>query len=235
MKGTKKAKQTEETKQCSKKDCRKVKPISEFSLQKNGKLRSYCKECGRKMCKAYKARNKEHVSEYNKEYKQEHQEDISQYNHQYNKNNREAIQKRQRVTHRIRRRVDKNYYTGTILRSRLNVFIKRGTDKGFIEDMIGCSHLSFQIWLIYQFSQEMSFENYGTYWVIDHVNPCSNFDLAKDENKYTCFHWSNLRPIEKMENFKKTNKTDQELIANQKKTAEEFLKLKFKKFYTIIV
>ena len=37
------------------------------------------------------------------------------------------------------------------------------------------------------FTEEMTFENYGPYWHVDHVIPCSKFDLSNDENIGNCF------------------------------------------------
>lgn len=45
----------EQTKKCTK--CAEVKLLTEYYLSK-GKPNSYCRTCGRAMCKAYKAKNK---------------------------------------------------------------------------------------------------------------------------------------------------------------------------------
>jgi hypothetical protein len=58
----------------------------------------------------------------------------------------------------------------------------------------------------------MSWENQGTYWDIDHVIPCSHFDLSKEENKYKCFNWKNLRPLKKEENNSKNDKYLEDII-----------------------
>ena len=39
-----------------------------------------------------------------------------------------------------------------------------------------------------------------------------------------CFHWSNMHPLEKTENMKKSNKIIPELIDKKQKMAEEFKK-----------
>ena len=60
-------------------------------------------------------------------------------------------------------------------------------------------------------------ENQGTYWDIDHVIPCSNFNLEQDEDIKKCFNWKNLRPCEKKENYKKNK---EELIEEIKEKLE---------------
>ena len=54
---------------------------------------------------------------------------------------------------------------------------------------------------------EYSFENdYGTVLVIDHIIPCSAFDLTDPEQYRICFHHRNLRLVTKRENAQKYNK-----------------------------
>jgi hypothetical protein len=52
---------------------------------------------------------------------------------------------------------------------------------------------------------EMNWDNYGSYWEIDHVLPISLFDLANDNHVLVCFNWRNLIPYPKHLNLKKSN------------------------------
>jgi len=52
----------------------------------------------------------------------------------------------------------------------------------------------------------MSWENYRTYWVIDHVIPITFFNLEDRYEKLVCTNWTNLRPFEKKANMEKSNK-----------------------------
>ena len=55
----------------------------------------------------------------------------------------------------------------------------------------------------YQFTSDMSWDNYGTYWEIDHVRPCSSFDFLNHDECYKCFNWKNTQPLyKKMNNSK---------------------------------
>jgi len=177
---------------------------------------------------------------YNKIYKAENKDEISVYNHDYNKNNRYAIQTRQTITRRIRKATDKNFDIRTILQSTLNKFIKSSGKYNsiYIEKTIGCDWNAFYIWLIYLFDDEMSMENYGIYWTIDYVNPCCNFDLTNIKNQIVCFHWTNLRPIIKIDNQRKVGKIIDTEIKIQKDNVKYFLKylVKEEKYnYTILI
>lgn len=49
----------------------------------------------------------------------------------------------------------------------------------------------------------MSWDNYGIYWQIDHVNPLKNFNLLNTEYQKSVFNWKNTRPLEKIQNLSK--------------------------------
>lgn len=218
------SKTSKDRKSCTK--CKALKPLNDFYLCKTGKYRSSCKKCDNAMTRAYKARSKAHISEYNKKYKSQHKDEISVYNHQYHKDNQKTIIERHKKTRRIRRENDMNFKITTDLRSCLYKFIKsQGTRMvNLIVDLLDCKWESFQLWLVYQFDDKMNFDNYGKYWTIDHVIPCCNFDMTQEEDKYACFHWSNLRPVIKLDNSKKVGKTIKEEIDKQEKTKEDFMK-----------
>jgi hypothetical protein len=59
-----------------------------------------------------------------------------------------------------------------------------------------------------QFDENMNWENYGIYWHIDHIYPQSKllFQSFDDENFIKCWSLDNLRPLEKIENIKKSNR-----------------------------
>ena len=59
-----------------------------------------------------------------------------------------------------------------------------------------------------QFDENMNWDNYGSYWHIDHIYPQSllPYDSLLHENFIKCWALDNLRPLEKIENIKKSNK-----------------------------
>lgn len=99
------------------------------------------------------------------------------------------------------------------LRSRLYKAVKSqgSTHKLHTLDILGCSietlkkHLE-SLWFI-----GMSWENYGQ-WHIDHIKPCSSFDLINPEEQKKCFNYTNLQPLWKKNNLKKWAKYEEDLI-----------------------
>ncbi len=83
-------------------------------------------------------------------------------------------------------------------------------------EYINCSVKHVYQYIESQFTDGMSWDNYGKKgdnnergWEVDHRRPCKSFDLNDEEQKYMCFHWTNLQPMWGQENNSKSNKFDQ--------------------------
>jgi hypothetical protein len=60
---------------------------------------------------------------------------------------------------------------------------------------VGCNIPYLREWFEYNFTPEMNWDNYGSYWSIDHIIPVRKFDLTNDVEKLRCWNWSNLVPV----------------------------------------
>ena len=89
--------------------------------------------------------------------------------------------------------------------------------------MLACSWDTLREWLESNFTDGMTWENYGTLWHIDHTMPCSVFDLSIEENQKVCFNWSNLAPMLGPENLSKSNKINMALVTKLKEKARTFI------------
>ena len=58
-----------------------------------------------------------------------------------------------------------------------------------------------------QFDENMTWENYGNYWHVDHICPRSLFryTFPEDPEFKKCWSLQNLQPLEKIANFRKSN------------------------------
>ena len=183
-------------------------------LNQNNKIknRKICKECNKLICKDYKSRNKDKISEYNKQYKENNKKLISEYNKSYNSLNREAIQKRKTENHKIRRNNDLSFKLSQNCRNKIRKYLC-GNLKSFT--LVDCSVDFLKEWLIFNFDENMTMDNYGSYWHMDHVIPCSLFDLTKDEDINFCFKWTNIQPLEgKLNIIKNNNINENEVISH---------------------
>jgi hypothetical protein len=64
---------------------------------------------------------------------------------------------------------------------------------------LGCSIEFLKTYLESKFLPYMSWENYGNVWHIDHIVPCSSWDLTKEFDNYCCWNYKNLQPLLKKE------------------------------------
>ncbi len=69
---------------------------------------------------------------------------------------------------------------------------------------VGISFFLLRKWFEFQFEPEMSWDNYGTYWTIDHVLPLSLFNMTNIAHQNISLNWKNLRPC--TDNSVKNNK-----------------------------
>lgn len=71
------------------------------------------------------------------------------------------------------------------------------------ERLLGCKYEEFIEYIKAQFKPGMTMENYGKKWHIDHIIPCSAFDLTNEAEIRQCFHFSNMRPMWAKANMRK--------------------------------
>lgn len=69
-----------------------------------------------------------------------------------------------------------------------------------------------------QFDDKMTWDNYGTYWHVDHIYPQSKlpFDSLDHINFLTCWALTNLRPLEASANMSKGAKVIDDLVEGHK-------------------
>lgn len=75
-------------------------------------------------------------------------------------------------------------------------------------DLLGCTPEFLWEHLEKQFTSGMTRENYGK-WHVDHIKPCSKFDLTKEEEQKKCFHYTNLQPLWAFDNISKSDKYEE--------------------------
>jgi hypothetical protein len=71
-------------------------------------------------------------------------------------------------------------------------------------EIIGCSKDDLRKHLESKFRDGMTWQNYGKHWHIDHIVPLISAK-SSDEVKRLC-HWTNLQPLEALENLLKSDK-----------------------------
>lgn len=153
-------------KKCSR--CKELKLSNEFSRRGIDKLQSECKLCRLKI------------------YQEWRQNGGKEWENSYNK---------------YRKATDPKYKLRSILRIRLLDALKRQLRGGKVSkthsalELVGCSMHKLKIHLENQFIGEMSWTNHGSLWEIDHIIPCTWFNLEDVEEQKKCFNYTNLQPL----------------------------------------
>jgi hypothetical protein len=128
------------------------------------------------------------------------------YKTEYDKEHADQKRKRNRVWAKLARKTNPQYKIAQNLRRRVREVIKiqNASKSGHLLEMLGCSLPELLYRIESQFQSGMSWENYGE-WHIDHVRPCSSFDLTDLKQQAECFRHSNLQPLWAKDNLAKSD------------------------------
>lgn len=150
---------------------------------------------------------KKHKSEVSRKYNKENEEKIKERVKKYSQ--RPEVKHRKKRQHNERQQSDVIYVLKRRLRCRLRHAIKRaGVSKdknGATMKLVGCEPSFLKKYIEDLFTDDMSWGRISEI-DIDHIKPCSKFDLTDPEQQKICFHYSNLQPLWKIDNLKKGNK-----------------------------
>lgn len=204
-------------KTCS--NCQEVKDENLFYPRYNK-----CKKCQSISAKIYREKNPSKVSEWSKNSYRRNKSKINEANrkrwaeryeesykavkkaYQTNPDNQEKICLSRRIREARRLKTDLDYRLRKNLRNRIHGLMRYGVVKSArTMVLLGCPIDAFKKHIESQFRLGMSWENYGA-WQIDHILPCSSFDLSKTDQQFTCFNYQNMQPLWKLDNQKKSDK-----------------------------
>lgn len=210
-------------------DCKECRAI----YSKNYRLNNFEKIKNGKQ--NYHQNNKEAISKRNKEYRMLNAEKIKVHRTEYYKNNKKEILEKRKTSYLSNKDVvimrsniwyknnkqqclvtrsknnkkrydsDYTYRLKKNMRSRVNLALKGQNKGGSTESLVGCSTEYLKSYLESKFVEGMGWENRSK-WHIDHIRPCSSFDLSDPEQQKLCFHYTNLQPLWAKDNLKKSNK-----------------------------
>lgn len=163
--------------------------------------------------KLYREANKEQIYEQKKKYREKNKAHIQEMQKKYLPTRKKQIKER--------RKNDVNFQLTEILRSKIHKQIRGETTS--YQEWIGLSPDIFRRWLEFQFTPEMTWDNLGSYWHIDHIIPVSIFDFSLQQDKYVGFGWTNLQPLERRENQSKSAKIQLHYYFNSIITIHRFI------------
>ena len=182
-----------------KKKCRTCGKLAELNSKNE------CKECCKKRNREYYLKHRESRIKASQENYQQNKKERLEYAAQYRKDNKDSISKKYAQYMHKRRKSDPLFKLTTTCRTRIFQALQRRSYKKTkcSLELVGCSWLELQQHLESQFTEGMSWDNYGE-WHVDHIIPlCS---AATEEEMLELFHYTNLQPLWAADNLKKQGK-----------------------------
>jgi hypothetical protein len=172
-------------------------------------------------CKKNYIKNKERILKKGREYYQKNKKIINKRKRNYQKlycsRNKEKILKWAKKARMKRRdkfnkyikdrlKTDINFKLRKTIRARIRLALKNDKKRSKTLKLLGVNNIiTAKKHLEKLFKPRMTWKNHGK-WHIDHIIPCSSFDLTKASEQRECFHYTNLQPLWASENLAKGSK-----------------------------
>ena len=157
--------------------------------------KSYCFPCNRQVVNKSTLKRKEKRKQENIK----NRDKIYEYNKYYRNKNRKFIN----TLYRNKLNNDPSFKIAHNTRVRINKALKNNTKYSSTINLLGCGIEFYKKYLEQQFKPDMTWENYGKLWEIDHIKPCASFDLTIENEQKRCFHHTNTQPLYKIDNQRK--------------------------------
>lgn len=209
-------------KRCS--SCKSNKTLDNFYKNKSNKdgLAYSCKPCHREIVKMSRIKNIEKYKISSQNYYLKNKSEIKQKVKIWKSNNPDKVRESDRKSLNRRRKNNPLLRIKHSLNSRLLKKLKSKNNKTF--ELIGCTPTFLKEHLESKFQSGMTWDNYGKDgWHIDHIIPCSAFDLTNYEEQVKCFNYTNLQPL--WATNKIAAKYSSKIIGNINKSDKLFLTL----------
>ena len=120
----------------------------------------------------------------------------------------EELRKYHREYFKNRSEEDVNFKLISNLRNRTATAIKagKGVKAQKTETLIGCTIAQARDHMESLFEDGMNWDNWSVDgWHLDHIRPCSSFDLKDENQQFVCFNFRNYMPLWASENISKND------------------------------
>lgn len=164
----------------------------------------YCKTCMKQEKKQYYAETKHVRADYYKTYRDQNKEYFNNYCHNHYHTKKELY----RAWEKNRYYTDPAYRIKKVTGARIHEALKtyQTLKRNRTIEYLGCTMEEYTQYLEQMFTPDMSWDNYGGYWEIDHIKPIDAFDLNDEKQLYEAFKYTNTQPLKKEDNREKSNR-----------------------------
>ena len=179
---------------------------SEFRIN-----RKKCLDCERKHGKKYRQ-----ITNTAKMWVENNKEQMSILQHKWYTTNKKEIGEKRKE----RLKIDPFFKLVESHRNGIRNLFKKTFQKS---KYVNCSSYRLIHWIMYQFTNEMTIENYNIVWVFDHVLPIDLF-LSKKYKESIILNWVNIRPVLKKYNLTKNKFIDNNQCTDHLQTLKKYYK-----------
>lgn len=160
----------------------------EYELKRKGTRLEYQRE--------YEKQNKEKRAQQHREWYEQNKEKQFNYRKQYYEQNKDKINKQKQ-----QKRLDNPIYRfNENFSSSLHDALSDNAEFRHWEQYVDYTFNELKEHLEKQFILEMNWDNFGSYWEVDHIIPQNTFNLNNIDEFKICWSLCNLRPLEVIEN-----------------------------------
>lgn len=158
----------------------------------------------------YRAEHKDQHNASNRRWAKLNKEKNNAIQRKWQKDNLEKFREYQRQ-YAKRQRTNPRRHLSDVISMGINQSLRRGAKSNRRwEELVGYTAEKLKKHLESNFQPNMTWENYGSYWHIDHKIPVSafNFETPEDIDFKRCWALKNLQPLEARRNISKHDKVD---------------------------
>ena len=183
-------------------NCKINKPLEEFALDKSRPLGyAYrCKECVVIIYKekyydksliTRRGKYNEYYQKRRNNFTEEEKQQYREYQQNWEKENRDKVNQ----YHKKTRENNPNLKLANNIRTRMYQVLKGINKHEPTLKLLGCSIKDYNLYLENKFDENMNWDNYGTYWEIDHIKELYKFNLNNKIEQMESFNFLNTQPL----------------------------------------
>lgn len=187
--------------------CKTAKNLDDFgkNSSKSDGLQDSCRECRA----ARYQDNKAVLQAKSRKWHADNRESSRNYSNKWRDSNPDRVREYKRDWNRKRYHSDPAFRLKSVIRARLNKHLKslkEGRKAGSPVRDLGCSIAELISYVEAKFALGMSWDNHGTVWELDHIEPLASFDLTNRTQFLRACCYKNLQPLTIGEHLEKTNR-----------------------------
>jgi len=203
--------------------CGLSKDVSLFYKQAANKdgIKSECADCNKeRVKKGYNRKieerraakkeqfwqNRETILKRNRESYQRNKESWKKHKKEYTVKNKGKIRIRANKFEKRKRKEDPKWKLIKNYRDRIRKACNSSKLPKSKIKYLGCTGEEFKAHLESKFTSDMNWNNYGSYWVVDHIIPISWFNVENESCRNKAFHYTNTQPLVALLNAIKRDK-----------------------------